>query len=121
METTTNARQALTVADLWHYAAGQATISRTDYFDPRYARLEEVAAWGRDVARRNSARRRILRTFPERARSTEPLTPGNYYGGRLRITPDAIEYTPGQYAPLEVYPALFDYFTTTDKNNGNVG
>jgi hypothetical protein len=115
-----NRAEPLTVADLWHYAAGLATISRIDYFDPRYARADEVAAWGRDVARRNSARRRILRTFPERARSTEPLTPGNYYGGRLRITPDSIEYISGQFAPLELYPALFDYFTTTDRNNGNV-
>jgi hypothetical protein len=118
---TTNARHALTVADLFAYAKSQAAISASDYFDPRYARADEMAAWGRDTARRNSARRRILRTFPERARSTEPLTPGNYYGGRLRITPDAIQYVPGQFAPLEVYPALFDYFTTTGKNNGNVG
>jgi hypothetical protein len=44
------------------------------------------------------------------------LVPGNYgYQGRLSILPDgSIEYTSGQYSPLEIYSALFAYLEATD-------
>jgi hypothetical protein len=113
-----NNANPLTVADLWAYAKSQATIEATDYFDPRYPRLDEMAAWKTDVAKRNSQRRQILRTFPDRVQSTEPLRPGSYYGGRLVVAADSIHYIPGQCAALEIYAALFDYFIATETNDG---
>lgn len=38
------------------------------------------------------------------------VIPGEYFGTRLVITRDSIDYTAGQYAPTEVYWALEDYF-----------
>ena len=104
-----------TNADLMEYARKQARIDSIDYFHPRYARADEVRAWRRDRARRDAARRRILHDFPARARSTAELVPGRYYGMRLVITPDGIDYTPGQYASVEIYHAVFDYFQRTNE------
>ena len=39
------------------------------------------------------------------------LIPDEYFDGRLIITENSIDYTPGQYAPTEVYWALEDYLT----------
>lgn len=108
-----------TLADLMQYAREQARIEACDYFHPRYARADEVQAWRRDRSRRDSARRRILRKYPGRLRSGEPLLPGRYgTGGRLEITADAIDYTSGQYAPVEIYPAVLDYMDRTNKAEG---
>jgi hypothetical protein len=101
------------------YARKQARIESCDYFHPRYARLEEVQAWRRDRSRRDSVRRQILRKYPGRLRSTEHLTPGCYGpGGRLEITANAIDYTAGQYAPVEIYHAVLDYLGRTNAVEG---
>jgi hypothetical protein len=106
---------ALTIADLMQYAREQARIEACNYFHPRYARAEEVAAWRRDRSRRDSARRQILRKYPGRLRSGEPLQPGRYGpSGRLEITANAIDYTSGQYAPVEIYGAVLDYLDRTN-------
>lgn len=42
-----------------------------------------------------------------------PLICGKYFGTRLIITEDKIEYIPGQYAPTEIYWAMEDYYRTT--------
>ncbi len=106
---------ALTIADLMRYAREQARIEAKDYFDPRYARADEVQAWHSDRSRRDSARRQILQRYPGRLRSAEPLQPGRYGpSGRLQITANAIDYTSGQYAPVEIYGAVLDYLDRTN-------
>jgi len=52
-------------------------------------------------------------------RQDAELIPGEYYGTRLIITKNSIDYIPGQYAPTEVYWALADYFEKT-KNKASV-
>ena len=106
----------LTVSDLLAYASQQARIEAVDYFDPRYPRPDEVSAWRRDRGHRDRDRRRVFRSFCGRIRSgTEPLVAGSYGAGRrLDITPDAIDYTAGQYAAREIWPAVLDYFEQTN-------
>ena len=104
-----------TIADLMQFAREQARIEAKDYFHPCYARADEVQAWRRDRSRRDRVRRQILRNYPGRLRSDEQLTPGSYGpGGRLEITADAIDYTSGQYAPVEIYHAVLDYLGRTN-------
>ena len=71
----------ITVSDLIAYASAQARIEARDYFDARYARLDEVRAWRNDRSHRDRDRRRVFRTFANRLKSSEPLIPGIY--GRL--------------------------------------
>lgn len=104
----------LTVSDLLAFAASEARIERIDYFDPHYPRAEEVRAWQTDCRRRSAQRLRVMRRFPARTRSEETLVPGRYYGTRLIITDTAINYIPGQYAPVEVWRAVEDYFAQTN-------
>lgn len=105
-----------TLTELVRFATEQARIERINYFDPRYARPDEVAAWRGDCQRRSLARRAVFRTWPARLRSgTEPLVPGAYgVSGRLRINETgAIDYVPGQYAALEIWQAVGDYLART--------
>ena len=106
----------LTVSDLLAYASRQARIEAVDYFDPRYPRPDEVSAWRRDRGARDRDRRRVFRNFCGRTRSgAEPLVAGSYGAGRrLDITPEAIDYTAGQYAAREIWPAVLDYFEQTN-------
>ena len=106
----------LTISDLLAYASEQARIERVDYFDPRYPRPDEISAWRRDRGYRDRDRRRVFRSFCGRIRSgTEPLVAGSYGAQRrLEITPDAIDYTAGQYAAREIWPAVFAYFQQTN-------
>ena len=106
----------LTVSDLLAYASKQARIEAVDYFDPRYPRPDEVSAWRRDRGYRDRDRRRVFRSFCGRIRSgSEPLVAGSYgVGRRLDVTPEAIDYTAGQYAAREIWPAIFDYFERTN-------
>jgi len=108
---------APTISDLLAYASQQARIEAVDYFDPRYPRPDEVSAWRRDRAYRDRDRRRVFRSFCGRIRSgAEPLVIGSYGAGRrLDITPEAIDYTAGQYAAREIWLAILDYFTQTNE------
>jgi hypothetical protein len=102
----------ITILDLIAYASAQARIEARSYFDPRYARPDEVRAWRNDRGHRDRDRRRVFRTFANRLKSSEPLIPGHY--GRLEITDSAIDYTPGMYAPREIWPAVLNYLTQTN-------
>ena len=99
-----------TVTQLLEYARQQARIEARDYFDPRYAQPDEVRAWRNDRGHRDRDRRRVFRRFGFVNTGT-PLVPGRYgAAGRLVITSDRIEYTAGQYAAREIWPAVLDYF-----------
>ena len=106
----------LTISDLLAYASQQARIEAVDYFHPRYACPDEIRAWRNDRGHRDRDRRRVFRSFPGRIRSgSEPLVAGSYgVGRRLDVTPEAIDYTAGQYAAREIWPAVFDYFNQTN-------
>jgi hypothetical protein len=106
-----------TLADLLAYCARQARINACDYFEPGYAKPEEVVSWRADCRKRSDARNLCFRAFPGRLRTgSEQLVPGNYGpSGRLTIEPDGTaDYTAGQYAPLEIYHALADYLVSTN-------
>ena len=105
----------LTVSDLLEYARQQARIESCDYFHPRYARADEVRAWRNDRSHRDRDRRRVFKTYPGRIASGGQLVPGCYGAGRrLEITADGIDYTAGQYAAREIWPAVLDYFNQTN-------
>lgn len=103
-----------TTQDLLRFATQQARIEQIDYFDPRYPRADEIAAWRKDRRTRDNARRAVFKQWPARSRGDAELTPGSYWGGRLVITPTEIDYTPGQYAPTEIWAAVADYFRQTN-------
>ena len=104
-----------TVQDLLAYASKHATISQTDYFHPRYARPDEVRAWRNDKSKRNRQRLAVLRNWPGRCASAEPLVPGNYWGTRLQISASgAIDFTACQFPGLELWLAVADYFSKTN-------
>jgi len=104
-----------TVSDLLEYARQQARIESRDYFDRRYARLNEVRAWRNDRGHRDRDRRRVFRTYPDRISADAALVPGSYgYGRRLEITRDGIDYIACQYAAREIWPAVLDYFNATN-------
>jgi hypothetical protein len=100
------------------FCKSQARIESQNYFEPSFARPDEVAAWRSDCAKRNRARKLCFQAFPGRLKSaaSEALVPGNYgFQGRLSILPDgSADYTSGQYAPLEVYGALLSYLEATN-------
>ena len=107
---------AATLANLLAYCRSQAVIEATNYFDPRstYSDPDGRAAYRQDCRQRTKDRTRCLNSFPARLnKGTEQLIPGEY--GRLTIhTSGKIEYTVGQYAPLEIYDALYNYLKVTN-------
>lgn len=104
-----------TTQDLLRFATTQARIEQIDYFDPRYPRADEIAAWRKDRRTRDNARRAVFKQWPARARGNADLTPGKYGpSGRLVITPTEIDYTPGQYSAPEIWDAVADYFRQTN-------
>lgn len=105
----------LTTQDLIRYASEQARIEQIDYFDPRCPRTDEVRAWRSDCNHRSRTRAAVFKQWPARARGDSPLIPGSYYGTRLMITPTEIEYIPGQYAAVEIWHAVADYFKQTNQ------
>ena len=104
-----------TIQDLLTYASRNATISRDLYGDPRCPGPDDHRYWQADKSKRDRQRRHVFRTWPGRCRSQEELIPGNYYGTRLVISPvGEINYTAGQYAGLELWLAVADYFEKTN-------
>jgi hypothetical protein len=107
---------AATLANLLAFCRSQAVIEATNYFDPK-ARDHDpagVAAYRQDYRERSQSRALCYASFPGRLnKGTEPLVPGTY--GRLTIhAAGKIEYIVGQYAPLEIYGALYDYLKETN-------
>jgi hypothetical protein len=106
-----------TIQDLLAYASKHATINRDLYGDPCYARVADVRLWRRDRSKRDRQRLNVFRTWPGRCRSSEPLVPGSYWGTRLQITASGeIDYTAGQYAGVELWLAVADYFERTNNS-----
>ena len=104
-----------TIQDLLAYASRHATITRGLYGDPRYPAPGDHNFLQADKNKRDRQRRYVFRTWPGRCRSAEKLIPGNYYGTRLVISQDGeIDYTAGQYAGLELWQAVADYFAKTN-------
>ena len=104
-----------TIQDLLAYASRHATITRNLYGDTRYPGPDDHRFWQADKNKRDRQRRYVFRTWPGRCRSAEELIPGNYYGTRLVISQDGeIDYTAGQYAGLELWQAVADYFAKTN-------
>lgn len=107
-----------TLQTLIDYCREQASITPNDYFEPGYAKPEEIAGWRSDRNTRDRARAKCFKRYPARlkfAPESETLRPGNY--GRLTILPDGSpDYTAGQYAPVEVYGYLLRYLDETNAN-----
>lgn len=94
-----------TVGDLFSFCRSQARISASDFFDPRYARPEEVKAWQIEVSRRNAARKKAKKRFGAFANSKLSFMKV----GRLSLSVDGFDYVVGQYAPSEIYQAAYDF------------
>ena len=106
------------LASLLAFCKSQARIESIDYWDPGFCKPEEVQTWRRDCAKRSLARKLCFAAFPGRLKSAafEALVPGDYgFQGRLSIlSGGSIDYTPGIYAPLEIYQALLSYLEATN-------
>ena len=97
----------LTNADLIKYASRNSKLSYCDYvgcldalYDDRYSVRQ--------------ARKAVQTSHPTRFKGEEPLQPGDYFNGRLRITDKGIRYVAGQCTPLEIWLAVLDYFDKTN-------
>lgn len=94
-----------TIADLRSYVRSQATRDSRDYGPGPW--------WHEDTLKIRRQRDRVMRAFPARIRSEEPLIPGTY--GRLTIEPDGTPYyVPGQYAPTEIWFWVYEYLQATN-------
>jgi hypothetical protein len=106
------------LASLLAFCKSQARIESRNYFQPGFARPDEVSAWRSDCVKRDRARKLCFQAFPGRLKSaaSEALVPGNYgFQGRLSILPDgSVDYTSGQYSPVEIYSALLAYLEATN-------
>lgn len=92
-----------TISDLQAFCKRQAKLSTLDY-DAEGLRSDRNRIRQAKRAAEKSAGM-YWAAFPEK-----PLECGEYFGGRLIVKKNSIEYIPGQYAPTEIYWALEDYF-----------
>jgi|TARA_R100000084_G_scaffold79617_3_gene36480 hypothetical protein len=98
-----------TIADLRSYVRSQA---QRDWRDYGYG-AEAQRLWRQDGNEMRRQRDRVMRRYPSRIRSEEPLVPGNY--GRLTIQEDGTPYyVPGQYAPTEIWFWVLEYLNRTN-------
>lgn len=95
----------LTIQDLQAFCKRQARLSTLDY-DAEGLRSDRNRIRQAKRAAEKSAGM-YWAAFPEK-----PLQCGEYFGGRLIIKKNGIEYITGQYAPTEIYWALESYFKT---------
>lgn len=95
-----------TVHDLRLFVRSQATRDSRNYDRDSWT-------WETNMIRRQRAA--VQRNYGHRWRNDdETLVPGNYWGGRLTITEDSINYCAGQYPPTEIWQAVNDYFHRTN-------
>lgn len=94
-----------TVSDLFNFCKSQARISASDFFDPRYAREEEVKAWKLEISRRDDARKKLKKRFG--CFKTSKLSPMKV--GRLSLGSEGFDYVVGQYSPAEIYQAAYAF------------
>ena len=93
----------MTIGQLLAFAKRQARLSFADYGEREYYR--------QDRNRIIQAKRAALKALGwYQSKPDYPLMIGDYFGTRLSITHDSINYCAGQYAPTEIYWALEDYF-----------
>lgn len=98
-------KSQMTLFDLKTFAKRQARLS--------FANYGEHESYRQDRNRILRAKRAAIKAadlYWSSALEGELLVIGDYFGGRLQITKQGIEYTAGQYAPTEIYYALTDYF-----------
>ena len=92
----------LTVQDLKSFVRSQSTRDFLNY--DRQSWIDET-----NMIRRQRAK--FNKRFRAWWNNTEAeLVPGKYFGTRLIITENDIDYIPGQYAPTEIWHAVYDYF-----------
>ena len=89
-----------TFADLFAYAKSHARIEYINY-------APYVAAWRCDRARRDRQRKSVIDRYGWLADKRLPV--GKSGNGRLVVSATNIEYCAGQYAPTEIWGAVFDY------------
>ena len=100
-----------TISDLRSYVRSQTRRDWRDYV--RASLKEDLNYWHLDGLEMRRQRERVMRAYPSRIRSEEPLVPGQY--GRLKIHEDGTpDYTPGQYAPLEIWFYVLEYLDRTN-------
>ena len=93
---------ALTIQDLKSFVRSQSTRDFLNY--DRQSWIDET-----NMIRRQRAK--FNKRFRYWWNNTEAeLIPGTYFGTRLIITENDIDYIPGQYAPTEIWHAVYDYF-----------
>jgi len=98
-----------TISDLRSYVRRQAQRDSRDY---GYG-TEAQRLWRQDGNEMRRQRERVMRRYPSRIRSEEPLVPGNY--GRLTIQEDGTPYyVSGQYAPTEIWFWVLEYLDRTN-------
>lgn len=97
---------ALTIADLKSFVRSQSRRNSADY-------VGAVSAWHDDSNTMQSQRRRVKRHYGARWKNdSAQLVPGKY--GRLTITETSIDYCVGQYAPTEIWGAVYAYLQATN-------
>ena len=94
----------LTISDLKKFAKSNARLAFVNYGEPISYRMDR-----NNVLRGKYAATKAAGFWWNRG--AEPLLIGEYFGTRLMIKENSIEYIPGQYAPVEIYWALADYFS----------
>ena len=101
----------LTLSDLFAYAKQSAFISSRDYINPTYTTYEQLKSdrywYNHDRNQRDHQRRRVMQRFGAFADSELPI--GKSGNGRLTVTQDSIDYKVGQYEPLEIWDAVYDF------------
>ena len=91
---------SLTIADLKSFVRSQSRRDFNDYGSNYY--------WRIDSNKIQSQRRYVHRKFKTVWNNNEyELVPGRY--GRLTVTNNDIDYCPGQYAPTEIWGAVYSY------------
>jgi hypothetical protein len=91
----------LTVADLFQFAKEQAKIDTNNYRDRK--------DYNSDRSRRDRQRAKCLKRFGFMRNSLLPH--GHVTVGRLTAGLDGIDYTVGQYAPTEIWAAVYDWLS----------
>lgn len=96
-----------TLNDLKQFAKKQSRLNGLDYSG-------YVQGYRSDRYQITKARKQCEKSVRFKF-GTEELIDGNYFNGRLVIKNNKIDYTPGQYAPTEIYWAVLDYLNKTNE------
>lgn len=104
-------KNTLTLGNLITFAKQNSRLDTSNYTPKSYKQ---------DRYQITKTRKKCEKLYPKKVENLnvvikydEPLKTGEYYGGRLVVSKNKIEYIPGQYAPTEIYWELLDYLTKT--------